>query len=180
MTPRRGEGGSPRNQPQKGEKKYITEEQVRHVRYQRPLSVHLLKKYEYQYRQRRQYESEDEEYEHHTGKSLKKREDSCDHWHCPFFKHCWNSGMSRLPTVNNCPECRPRKHDPRKVSVFQHIGPMPPQDKRAKPSHEENFEGGKKSITSRVGALTDLVILKKHRVQRLRNLEEAEASTLRC
>jgi hypothetical protein len=142
MTPRRGEGGSPRNQPQKGEKKYITEEQVRHVRYQRPLSVHLLKKYEYQYRQRRQYESEDEEYEHHTGKSLKKREDSCDHWHCPFFKHCWNSGMSRLPTVNNCPECRPRKHDPRKVSVFQRIGPMPPQDKRAKPSHEENFEGG--------------------------------------
>jgi hypothetical protein len=47
---------SPWDRPQKGEKKYITEEQVRHVWYQRPLSMHLLKKYEYQYRQRRQYE----------------------------------------------------------------------------------------------------------------------------
>jgi hypothetical protein len=113
------------------------------VWYQRLLSAHLLKKYEYQYRQRRQYESEEEEYEHHTGKSLKKREDSRDHhWHCPFFKHCWNSGMSRLPTIDNCPECGPQKHDPRKVSVFQRIGPMPPQDKWVKPSREENFEGG--------------------------------------
>jgi hypothetical protein len=45
------EGGSPRDRPQKGKREYITEEQVRHVRYQRPLSAHLLKKYEYQYRQ---------------------------------------------------------------------------------------------------------------------------------
>jgi hypothetical protein len=111
-------GANPHDRPRKGEKKYITEEQVRHVRYQRPLSAHLLKKYEYQYRQCCQYESEDEEYEHRTGKSLKKREDSRDHWHCPFFKHCWNSGMSRLPTVNNCPECGSRKHDLRKVLVF--------------------------------------------------------------
>jgi hypothetical protein len=43
---------SPRDQPQKGKKKYITKEQVRHVRYQWPLSTHLLKKYEYLYRQR--------------------------------------------------------------------------------------------------------------------------------
>jgi hypothetical protein len=43
------EGASPRDRPRKGEREYITEEQVRHVRYQRPLSVHLLKKYEYQY-----------------------------------------------------------------------------------------------------------------------------------
>jgi hypothetical protein len=81
-------GASPRDQPRKGEKKYITEEQVRHMRYQRPLSTHPLKKYQYQYRQHSQYESEDEEYEHCTGKSLKKREDSHDHWLCPFFKHC--------------------------------------------------------------------------------------------
>jgi hypothetical protein len=47
------EGVSPRAQPRKGLREYITEERVRHVRYQRPLSVHLLKKYEYQYRQRR-------------------------------------------------------------------------------------------------------------------------------
>jgi hypothetical protein len=68
--------------------------------------------------------------------------------------------MSRLPTIDNCPECGPRKHDPQKVSVFQRIGPMPPQDKRAKPSRKENFEGEEISITSRAGALTDLVILK--------------------
>jgi hypothetical protein len=104
---REEKGASPRDRPRKGENKYITEEQVRHVRYQRPLSAHLLKKYEYQYQQRRQYESEGEEYEHRTRKSLKKREDSRDHWHCPFFKHCWNSGMSRLPTVDDCPECEP-------------------------------------------------------------------------
>jgi hypothetical protein len=46
-------GASPRDRPRKGEKKYITEEQVRHRRYQRPLSTHLLKKYECQYWQRR-------------------------------------------------------------------------------------------------------------------------------
>jgi hypothetical protein len=72
-------GASPHDKPQKGKKKYITKEQVRHVRYQQPLSTYLLKKYEYQYRQHRQYESEDEEYEHRIGKSLKKCEDSRDH-----------------------------------------------------------------------------------------------------
>jgi hypothetical protein len=84
----------PCDRPQKGEKEYITEEQVRHVRNQRPASAHLLKKFEYQYRQRLQYESEGEEYEHRTGKSLKKREDTRDHWHCPFFKFCQDSCMS--------------------------------------------------------------------------------------
>jgi hypothetical protein len=82
------EGASPRDRPRNGEREYITEEQVRHVQYQRPLFAHLLKKYEYQCQQRRQYKSEDEENEHRTGKSLKRREDSRDHWHCPFCKHC--------------------------------------------------------------------------------------------
>jgi hypothetical protein len=100
------EGDSPHDRPRKGEREYNTKEQVRHVWFQRPLSMHLLKKYEYQYRQLRQYESEDEEYEHRTRKSLKRREDTRDHWHCPFFKYYWNSGMSQLPTINNCPECR--------------------------------------------------------------------------
>jgi hypothetical protein len=43
------EGASPHDRPRKVEREYITEEQVRHVRYQRPPSAHLLKKYEYQY-----------------------------------------------------------------------------------------------------------------------------------
>jgi hypothetical protein len=112
------ERASPRDRPQKGEREYITEEQVRHVWYKRPLFTHLLKKYEYRYRQHRQYESEDEEYEHRTRKSLKRREDSRNHQHCPFFKYCWNFGMSRLATINNYPECGPQKHDARGVSVF--------------------------------------------------------------
>jgi hypothetical protein len=48
----RKEEADPCDQPQKGEKEYITEEQVRHVRNQRPTSARLLKKYECQYRQR--------------------------------------------------------------------------------------------------------------------------------
>jgi hypothetical protein len=153
------EGASPRDQPWKGEREYITEEQVRHVRYQRPLSAHLLKKYEYQYRQRCQYKSEDEEYEHRTVKSLKRREDTHDHWHCPFFKYCWNFGMSRLPTINNCSECEPRNHNVKGVSVFQRLGPMPPQDKQAKSSRGRTLKK-KISTTGRAGALTDLVILR--------------------
>jgi hypothetical protein len=49
---------------------------------------------------------------------LKKRGDTHDHWHCPFFKYCWDSGMSRLPTVKDCPECRSWKRDAEGVSVF--------------------------------------------------------------
>jgi hypothetical protein len=52
-SPRRHDeekGASPCDRLWNGEKNYITEEQVRHVRYQRPLSTHMLKKYEYQYR----------------------------------------------------------------------------------------------------------------------------------
>jgi hypothetical protein len=44
----RKEKADPYDQPQKGEKEYITEEKVRHVRNQRPASAYLLKKYEYQ------------------------------------------------------------------------------------------------------------------------------------
>jgi hypothetical protein len=117
--------------PQKGEKGYITEEKVRHVRNQRPASSDLLKKYEYQYQQRLQRESEEEEYEHRTGKILKKRGDTRDHWYCPFFKYCWDSGMSRLPTIEDCPECRSRKRDAEGVLVFRRFGPVPPQ-------HEQN------------------------------------------
>jgi hypothetical protein len=29
-----------------------------------------------------------------------------DHWHCPFFKYCWDSVMKRLPTLEDCPECK--------------------------------------------------------------------------
>jgi hypothetical protein len=75
----RKEEADPYDRPQKGEKEYITEEQVRHVRYQRSASFHLLKKYEYQYLQHLQRESEDEEYECRTGKNLKTHSSTHDH-----------------------------------------------------------------------------------------------------
>jgi hypothetical protein len=68
-----------RDRPQKEERDYITEEQVRHVRNQRPVSSHLLRKYQYQYQQHLQCETEEEEYEWRTGKRLRKREDARDH-----------------------------------------------------------------------------------------------------
>jgi hypothetical protein len=110
----------PSDRPQKERKEYVIEEQVRYVRNQRPTSSDLLRKYEYQYQQRLQWESEEEEYEHRTGKRLRKREDARDHWHCPFFRYCWDSGMSRLPTIRDCPECGPVKPDARD-SVFQRL-----------------------------------------------------------
>jgi hypothetical protein len=43
--------------------------------------------------------------------------------------------------------------------MFQRIGPMPPQDKQARPSGKENFEEEEDKYTGRAGALMDLVIL---------------------
>jgi hypothetical protein len=83
----KNEEADPCDRPQKEEKGYITEEQVRHVRNQRPASSDLLRKYEYQYQQCLWHESEEEEYERHTKKRLKKQEDARDHWHCPFFRY---------------------------------------------------------------------------------------------
>jgi hypothetical protein len=56
---------------------------------------------------------------------LKKHEDARDHWHCPFFRYCWDSGMSRLPTTMDCPECGPVEPDTKEVSVFRQLGPVP-------------------------------------------------------
>jgi hypothetical protein len=51
---------------------------------------------------------------------------------------------------------------------------MPPQDKRAKPSHEENFEGEKDKYHRLCWCPDRLSHSQKCRVLRLRNLEEAE------
>ena len=50
----------PRGRPRTDGRQYITEEQVRNVRYQRPLSAHLLNKYERQYDQRQRYDINEE------------------------------------------------------------------------------------------------------------------------
>jgi hypothetical protein len=62
--------------------------------------------------------------------------------------------------------------------MFQRIGPIPPQDKWAKPSREENFEGGEDMYHQPCWCPNGLSHSQKHRVERLRNLEEAEARYL--
>ncbi|KAK1694788.1 hypothetical protein QYE76_011485 [Lolium multiflorum] len=52
----------PRDRPQDDDRRYLTEEKVRNIRYPRPLSVHLLNKYEQQYDRRRRYDDDDEGY----------------------------------------------------------------------------------------------------------------------
>jgi hypothetical protein len=86
--------------------------------------------------------------------------------------------MSQLPTINNCPECGPRKHHARGVSVFQRIQPMPPQDKQARPSRKENFEEEEDKYNRLHWCPEGLICSEKHRVPWLRNLEEAEAQYL--
>jgi hypothetical protein len=166
----------PSDRPQKEEKGHITEEQVGHVRNQRPTSSDLLRKYEYQYQQRLRRESEEEEYERRTGKCLKKHEDARDHWHCPFFRYCWDSCMSRLPTTRDYPECRPRRPDAEGVSVFQHLGRVPAQQGQVRsPQRKMDFdEEGDKYHRPRL-CPDGLNHSQKHRVQRLRSLEEAKA-----
>jgi hypothetical protein len=165
------EKANPSDRPQRGKKQYVTEDQVRGIRYQRPLSAHLLKKYEYQYRQRLQYESEGEEYQRRTGRILKRREDTRDHWHCPFFRYCWDSGMSRLPTIDNCPECTSHKR-----SVFERLGP---RQEKAESSRNRTFEEEEDDKYHRPRWCPDgLSRSQKRRVQKLRTLEEVEAQYL--
>ncbi|KAK1649328.1 hypothetical protein QYE76_067133 [Lolium multiflorum] len=150
----------PRDRPQDDDRRYLTEEEVRSIRYQRPLSVHLLNKYEQQYDRRRRYDEDDEKYrrsdaenrryrqydgsndgyERHAGGRSREQDDIDRHWGCPFFKHCWDSGMSRLPTIENCPECKQQRKRTSEVSVFERLGPLSPQNKRAESSQEEDFE----------------------------------------
>ncbi|PVH38679.1 hypothetical protein PAHAL_5G325500 [Panicum hallii] len=171
---RQGKNGEadPSDRPQKEKKEYVTERQVRYVRNQRPTSSDLLRKYEYQYQQCLQRESEEEEYEHRTGKRLRKHEDTRNHWYCPFLRYCWNSGMARLPTIRDCPECRPVKPDARD-SVFQRLGPAPTRQDWVRSSRREDEEEDR---YHRPRWCPDgLNRSQKRRVQRLRSLEEAEA-----
>jgi hypothetical protein len=62
--------------------------------------------------------------------------------------------------------------------MFQCIGPMPPQDKWAKPIREENFEGEEDKYHRPCWCPDGLSHSQKHRVQWLHNMEEAEAQYL--
>jgi hypothetical protein len=194
------EEAGPRDRPRYDDRRYVTEEQVRNVRYQRPLSEHLLNKYERQYDRRRRYDMDDgryrrsdvdnrkyrrydrddEGYERRAKGKSREQEDMDRHWDCPFFKHCWDSGMSRLPTIDNCPECRQKKKDTGDVSVFKRLGPLPSRNKQAESSRVEDLEEledeeEEEDRYHRPRWCPDgLSHSQKRRVQRLRSLEEAE------
>ncbi|KAK1613773.1 hypothetical protein QYE76_019290 [Lolium multiflorum] len=135
------------------------EGEVRNVRYQRPLSDHLLNKYVSQYDQRRRpnddderdrlardarrhrrHDRDEEKYERRAKEKSREQDDEDRHWDCPFFRHCWDSGMSRLPTIGNCPECKQKKKEAANMSVFQRLGPLPPRNKHAESPRVEDLE----------------------------------------
>jgi hypothetical protein len=165
--------------PKKEKRDISQRSNVRHVRNQQPTSSDLLRKYEYQYQQRLWQESEEEDYERRTGKRLKKHEDVRDHWHCLFFRYCWDSGMSQLPTTRDCPECGPVKPDAKGVSVFWRLGPVPTQQEQIQsPQKRVDFEEEEDKYHHPRWCPDGLNHSQKCRVQRLRSLEEAEARYL--
>jgi hypothetical protein len=165
----------PSDWPQKEGKGYVTEELVRYVRNQWPTSSDLLRKYEYQYQQRLQWESEEEEYERRIGRRLRKHDDARDHWHCQFFWYCWDSGMSRLPTTRDWPECGPVKSDAKGVSVFRRLGPVPTRQEWVRsPRRGENFDEEEDRYHHPRWCPDGLNHSQKRRVQWLHSLEEAE------
>ena len=152
---------------------------MRHIRNQLPASNRLLEKYQYQYKLRRRYELEEDEYEHRTGRTLGRRQAIRDHWHCPFFRYCWNSGMSRLPTIDDCLECRPRGLQRDETSVFRRLGPRTRHHDRVSRPSRGDSEPKEEDRYHRPWWCPDgLNHSQKRRVQRLRNLEEAKAKYL--
>jgi len=87
--------------------------------------------------------------------------------------------MSRLPTIDDCLECRPRGRQPDETSVFQRLGPKACHDDHIeRPSRDDlELEGEDKYHRPR-WCPDGLSRSQKRRVQRLRNLKEAEARYL--
>ena len=128
---------------------------------------------------RRRYQSEEQEYEYRTGRTLGRRQAIRDHWHCPFFTYCWNSSMSRLPTIDDYLECRPRARQSAESSVFRRLRPKVRHDEHIERPAMGDFEPEEEDRCHRPRWCPDgLNRSKKRRVQRLRNLEEAEAKYL--
>ncbi|KAK1617933.1 hypothetical protein QYE76_023450 [Lolium multiflorum] len=144
----------PRDRPQHDDRRYLTEEEVISVRYQRPLSAHLLNKYEQQYDRRRRYDVDDDKYRRSDAEDMRYR---------------------RRDRANDG-----QRKGTNEVSVFKRLGPLPPQNKRAESSQDEDFEESEEEDRyHRPRWCPDgLSHSQKRRVQRLRNLEEAEAQYL--
>src|SRR6185436_13018610 len=89
------------------------------------------------------------------------------------------SGMSRLPTIDDCLECRPRGRQQDETSVFRCLEPGTRQDDHVRRPSRGDSELEEEDRYHRPRWCPDgLNRLKKRRVQRLRNLEEAEAKYL--
>jgi hypothetical protein len=87
--------------------------------------------------------------------------------------------MKRLPTLEDCPECNSQKQDTRSASVFQHLGPRQPRHEQDKSTHTVGNSEEEEDKYHRPRWYPDgLNRSQKRRVQRLRNLEEAEAQYL--
>ncbi|KAK1605451.1 hypothetical protein QYE76_029124 [Lolium multiflorum] len=94
-------------------------------------------------RRHRRHNRDEEEHERRATEKSREQDDNDRHWDCPFFRHCWDSGMSRLPTIGNCPECNRKKKEAANVSVFKRLGPLPPQSKRAESPRWADLEDSK-------------------------------------
>ena len=64
----------------------------------------LLNKWQRQKEKDYQCWLKDQAYQHQLKEERYERKQAKLHWHCPFFRHCWNEGL-KLPTRHDCPEC---------------------------------------------------------------------------
>ncbi|KAK1627472.1 hypothetical protein QYE76_001787 [Lolium multiflorum] len=192
------EEAAPRDRLHHDGKRYVTEGEVKNIRYQRPLSDHLLNKYVSRYDQRRRsnyddegdrlarearrhrrHDRDEEEHERRATDKSREQDDNARHW--ALSSTLLGFGMSRLPTIGNCPECNKKKKEAANVSVFERLGPLPPQSKRAESprwadledSEDEGLEEEDRYHRPR-WCPDGLSRSQKRRVQRLRGLEEAK------
>src|SRR6185312_15707589 len=87
--------------------------------------------------------------------------------------------MSRLPTIDDCLECRPRGRQQNETSVFQRLGPRTHHDDRVRRPSRDDLKPEEEDKYHRPRWCPDgLSRSQKRRVQCLRNLEEAEAKYL--
>src|SRR6185437_13497656 len=87
--------------------------------------------------------------------------------------------MSRLPTIDDSLECRPRGRQRDETSVFWRLGPRTRQDDHVRRPSRGDYEPEKEDRYHRPQWCPDgLNRSQKRRVQHLRNLEEAEAKYL--
>jgi hypothetical protein len=87
--------------------------------------------------------------------------------------------MKRLPTLEDCPECKSQKQDARSASVFQRFGPEQPRHGQAESTRTGgNLEDEEDKYHRPCWCPDGLNRSQKRRVQWLRSLEEAEAQYL--